>query len=108
MALRRTVPDPVGRLVPLVEVAWAVSPSYNFNGLPSLAAELADVAVGLEMTLAIDWGDRPCVSVEDAARLYRHVTQPRPAPVDPPRRRGHVPGQTFADPSVPRAEVEVY
>jgi hypothetical protein len=93
-------------LVWLGEVAATVSPGYAPIGLPAYAAELATLARQLGMTVATDWGERPCVSWDDAGWLYRHLTQPQPAPVDSPRQRGHIPGgTTFADPSVPKAEV---
>lgn len=108
MALRKNQPvaEVVEPLVPLVEVAATVSPDYPPAGLPSFAAELADQARQLGMTVLEDWGRRPCLTTtDDAARLYQQLTQPRPAPVDPPRRRRHIPGLTMPDPSVEKAEV---
>lgn len=93
-------------LVPLWEVGAAARPGYSWGGLPELAAELAEVAEGLGLEVTEDWGQRPCLTTtDDAARLYRHLTEPRPAPVEAPHVRGFVPGPSVPDPSTEKAEV---
>jgi hypothetical protein len=86
-------------LVPLWEVGAAARPAYSWGGLPSLVADLVEMAEGLGMAVGRDWGDRPVVSEADARVLFVRLTAP-PAPLpEVPRPRHYTPGITQPDPS---------
>jgi hypothetical protein len=108
VALRKqAAPATTEPMVPVREVAIAARPEYGFAGLPSLTAELVEMARALGLDVVTDTIARPCLSPSDAGRLYSELVAPRPVPADPPRPRAHVPGVTFADPAITRP-VEVH
>jgi hypothetical protein len=92
MALRKAKPEaeastPSLPLVAVRDIVIAARPELGWHGIPSMTAEVVEVAQRLGLEVVHDSIARPSLSPADAAQLFAELTAPAPVVVDPPRPR---------------------